>query len=226
LFSNKTKINHTYSCGLFRFKTLAKRIIFRAIYFRDSIESKIKNKQLKMSKKDKNNDVEEPQIEATETATAEEVDTRTPEEQLQDQLVAEKDKFMRLFAEFENYKKRTSKERMELFKTASQDVMVSMLPVLDDFERALLHIEDDKEAEELRKGVLLIYNKLVNTLEQKGLTKIEVRPGDTFNADHHEAVTQIPAPTDDLKGKIIDILEPGYKLGEKVIRFPKVVIGQ
>ncbi|WP_339625099.1 nucleotide exchange factor GrpE [uncultured Winogradskyella sp.] len=179
-----------------------------------------------MSKKDKNNDVEEPQIEATETATAEEVDTRTPEEQLQDQLVAEKDKFMRLFAEFENYKKRTSKERMELFKTASQDVMVSMLPVLDDFERALSHIEDDKEAEELRKGVLLIYNKLVNTLEQKGLTKIEVRPGDTFNADHHEAVTQIPAPTDDLKGKIIDILEPGYKLGEKVIRFPKVVIGQ
>lgn len=226
MFSNKTKINQTYSCGLFRFKTLAKRIIFRAIYFRDSIESKIKNKQLKMSKKDKNNDVEEPQIEATETATAEEVDTRTPEEQLQDQLVAEKDKFMRLFAEFENYKKRTSKERMELFKTASQDVMVSMLPVLDDFERALLHIEDDKEAEELRKGVLLIYNKLVNTLEQKGLTKIEVRPGDTFNADHHEAVTQIPAPTDDLKGKIIDILEPGYKLGEKVIRFPKVVIGQ
>jgi len=226
LSSNKTKINHTYSCGLFRFKTLAKRIISRAIYFRDSIESKIKNKQLKMSKKDKNNDVEEPQIEATETATAEEVDTRTPEEQLQDQLVAEKDKFMRLFAEFENYKKRTSKERMELFKTASQDVMVSMLPVLDDFERALLHIEDDKEAEELRKGVLLIYNKLVNTLEQKGLTKIEVRPGDTFNADHHEAVTQIPAPTDDLKGKIIDILEPGYKLGEKVIRFPKVVIGQ
>mgnify|MGYP001068373388 FL=1 len=226
MFSNKTKINHTYSCSLFRFKTLAKRIIFRAIYFRDSIESKIKNKQLKMSKKDKNNDVEEPQIEATETATAEEVDTRTPEEQLQDQLVAEKDKFMRLFAEFENYKKRTSKERMELFKTASQDVMVSMLPVLDDFERALLHIEDDKEAEELRKGVLLIYNKLVNTLEQKGLTKIEVRPGDTFNADHHEAVTQIPAPTDDLKGKIIDILEPGYKLGEKVIRFPKVVIGQ
>lgn len=73
---------------------------------------------------------------------------------------------------------------------------------------------------------MLIYNKLVNTLEQKGLTKIEVRPGDTFNADHHEAVTQIPAPTDDLKGKIIDILEPGYKLGEKVIRFPKVVIGQ
>ena len=179
-----------------------------------------------MSKKDKKNEVEEPQIEDTATATAEPLDTRSVEEQLQDQLLAEKDKFMRLFAEFENYKKRTSKERIELFKTASQDLMISMLPVLDDFERALLHIEDDKEDEELRKGVLLIYNKLVNTLEQKGLSKIEVRQGDTFNADNHEAVTQIPAASDDLKGKIIDIVEPGYKLGEKVIRFPKVVIGQ
>ena len=183
-----------------------------------------------MSKKDKNTKVEDPQVEDQATTTAEaEVeahDERSPEEQLQDQLVAEKDKFMRLFAEFENYKKRTTKERIELFKTASQDVMVSMLPVLDDFERALTHIEDDKEAEELRKGVLLIYNKLVNTLEQKGLSKIEVRQGDTFNADNHEAITQIPAPTDDLKGKVIDVIEPGYKLGDKVIRFPKVVIGQ
>ena len=104
--------------------------------------------------------------------------------------------------------------------------MTAMLPVLDDFERALMHIEEDKEAEELRKGVLLIYNKLVTTLEQKGLSKIEVKQGDTFNADDHEAVTQIPAPSDDLKGKIIDVIERGYKLGDKVIRFPKVVIGQ
>jgi molecular chaperone GrpE len=179
-----------------------------------------------MSKKDKNKDVEEPQIEDTTTATAEEVETRSPEEQLQDKLASEKDQFMRLFAEFENYKKRTTKERIELFKTASQDVIVSMLPVLDDFERALMHIEDDKEAEELRKGVLLIYNKLLTTLEQKGLTKIEVKQGDVFNADDHEAITQIPAPSEDLKGKIIDVVERGYKLGDKVIRFPKVVIGQ
>ncbi len=181
-----------------------------------------------MSKKDKNNKVEEPQVENTATATAEaeKFEEKSAEEQLQDQLAAEKDKFMRLFAEFENYKKRTTKERIELFKTASQDVMVSMLPVLDDFERALAHIEEDKEAEELRKGVLLIYNKLVNTLEQKGLSKIEVRQGDMFNADDHEAITQIPAPSNDLKGKIIDVVEPGYRLGEKVIRFPKVVIGQ
>lgn len=182
-----------------------------------------------MSKKDKNKDVEEPQVEDTATATAEaedQKDERSAEEQLQDQLAAEKDKFMRLFAEFENYKKRTNKERIELFKTASEGVMVSMLPVLDDFERALMHIEEDKEAEELRKGVLLIYNKLLTTLEQKGLSKIEVNKGDTFNADDHEAVTQIPAPSEDLKGKIIDVVERGYKLGDKVIRFPKVVIGQ
>lgn len=184
-----------------------------------------------MSKKDKNNKVEDSQVEDATTATAEtsqeqHIEEISAEEQLQNQLAAEKDKFMRLFAEFENYKKRTTRERIELFKTASQDVMVSILPVLDDFERALMHIDDDKEAEELRKGVLLIYNKLVNTLEQKGLSKIEVKQGDPFNADDHEAVTQIPAPSDDLKGKIIDIIEPGYRLGEKVIRFPKVVIGQ
>ena len=185
-----------------------------------------------MSKKDKNKKAKEQQIDEAATATAEaevktqEKETKTPEEQLQDQLAAEKDKFMRLFAEFENYKKRTNKERIELFKTAGQDVMTAMLPVLDDFERALMHIEEDKEAEELRKGVLLIYNKLVTTLEQKGLSKIEVKQGDTFNADDHEAVTQIPAPSDDLKGKIIDVIERGYKLGDKVIRFPKVVIGQ
>lgn len=182
-----------------------------------------------MSKKDKNKKVEEPQVEDTATATAEQEQPKNEnsvEEQLQDQLAAEKDKFMRLFAEFENYKKRTNKERIELFKTASESVMLAMLPVLDDFERALLHIEEDKEAEELRKGVLLIYNKLLNTLEQKGLSKIEVKKGDVFNADDHEAVTQIPAPSEDLKGKIIDVVERGYKLGDKVIRFPKVVIGQ
>jgi molecular chaperone GrpE len=187
--------------------------------------------ELKMSKKDKKNQVDEPQVEDVATASAkteqdQQTEEKTVEEQLQEQVVAEKDKFMRLFAEFENYKKRTTKERIELFKTASQDVIVAMLPILDDFERALTHIEEDKEAEELRKGVLLIYNKLVNTLEQKGLTKIEVMQGDTFNADLHEAITQIAAPNDDLKGKIIDVIERGYKLGERVIRFPKVVIGQ
>ena len=155
-----------------------------------------------------------------------EVEEQTLEVKLQGDLKTEKDKFLRLFAEFENYKKRTTRERIELFRTAGEEVMISMLPVLDDFERALSHIEDDKEAEELRKGVELIYQKLLSTLEQKGLSKMGVKQGDDFNADNHEAVTQIPAPSEDLKGKIIDVIEKGYKLGDKVIRFPKVVIGQ
>lgn len=143
------------------------------------------------------------------------------------ELVAqEKDKFLRLFAEFENYKKRTSKERIELFKTANQELMTVLLPVLDDFERALTHIEEDKEAEELRKGVLLIYQKLINTLEQKGLSYVDAKSGDTFDAEIHEAITQIPAPSKKMKGKIVDVIEKGYKLGDKIIRFPKVVIGQ
>lgn len=194
-----------------------------------------------MSKKNSKTKVEEPLTrephvngpEANENETKSDrdkqehkIEEKSAEEQLQDQVAAEKDKFMRLFAEFENYKKRTTKERIELFKTASQDVIQSMLPIIDDFERAIVHMENDEEAEELKKGVLLIYNKLINTLEQKGLTKIEVMQGEAFNADIHEAITQIAAPSDDLKGKIIDVVERGYKLGEKVIRFPKVVIGQ
>ena len=177
-----------------------------------------------MSKKDKK-EIEKDQVEAPEVETAE-VEDLTVEEKLQNELEQEKDKFLRLFAEFENYKRRTSRERIELFSTASEDVMKTLLPVLDDFERALTHIEEDKEAEELRKGVLLIYQKLVNTLEQKGLKPIVIEKGDAFNADAHEAITQIPAPTEDLKGKIIDVVEKGYKLGDKIIRFPKVVIGQ
>jgi len=147
------------------------------------------------------------------------------EEQLQSELAQEKDKFLRLFAEFENYKRRTSKERIELFSTASQDVIQALLPVLDDFDRAMVELSKHEESE-LSKGVELIKNKLNNTLQQKGLSLVEVNKGDDFNADNHEAVTQIPAPNDDLKGKIIDVIEQGYKLGEKVIRFPKVVIGQ
>ena len=179
-----------------------------------------------MSKKDiENEQVESTQAEADE-AQEQVLEEQTTEEKLETEIKQEKDKFLRLFAEFENYKRRTAKERIELFSTASEDVMKTLLPVLDDFERALAHIDEDKEAEELRKGVLLIYQKLIKTLEQKGLKPMEVKKGDTFNADNHEAITQIPAPSDDLKGKIIDIVEKGYLLGEKVIRFPKVVIGQ
>ena len=144
---------------------------------------------------------------------------------LEAQLKVEKDKFLRLFAEFENYKRRTAKERIELFSTASEEVMISLLPILDDFDRASVEIGKDQENETL-KGVLLIKNKLIDSLKSKGLSLVDIKKGDEFNADDHEAVSQIPAPSKDMVGKIIDIIEQGYKLGEKVIRYPKVVIGK
>ena len=150
---------------------------------------------------------------------------QTEEVSLDDQIKQEKDKFLRLFAEFENYKRRTARERIELFSTASEEVMISLLPVLDDFDRASVEIEKDKD-NEILKGVLLIKNKLFDSLKSKGLDLIEVKKGDEFNADDHEAVTQIPAPNKKMQGKIIDVIEKGYKLGEKVIRYPKVVIGK
>jgi molecular chaperone GrpE len=148
----------------------------------------------------------------------------SPEEHLKDELAKEKDKFIRLFAEFENYKRRTSKERMDLFKTAGQEVIVSLLPVLDDFERALKELAkaDDQE---MFKGVELIHLKMKETLRSKGLEDLAVNEGDTFDADLHDAITQIPAPNKKMKGKIIDVVEKGFKLGDKIIRHPKVVVG-
>lgn len=180
-----------------------------------------------MSKKDKNTEDVKDQVEEVLDATIEETITEEVdvETQLKEDLEKEKDKFLRLFAEFENYKKRTSRERIELFKTASQDVLQSMIPVMDDFDRAMKEIEKSEDTD-LIKGVNLIHNKLKETLKNKGLLEVEVLAGDVFNADDHEAITQIPAPSDDLKGRIVDIIEKGYKLGDKVIRFPKVVTGQ
>ena len=153
------------------------------------------------------------------------VENQVDEVNLEDQVKEEKDKFLRLFAEFENYKRRTAKERIELFSTASEELMVSLLPILDDFDRASAEIEKDND-NEIFRGVLLIKNKLFDSLKSKGLALIEVNKGDEFNADDHEAVTQIPAPSKKMEGKIIDVIEKGYKLGEKVIRYPKVVIGK
>jgi molecular chaperone GrpE len=182
-----------------------------------------------MSNKDKNKDVvvdEEVQDQNSSERTAtEETENIDPITQLESDLGKEKDRYLRLFAEFENYKKRTGRERVELFKTASKDVMVSMLPVIDDFDRALKEIEKSGDSSALL-GVELISTKLRETLRAKGLEPIGTKKGDTFDAEIHEAVTQIPSPSKDLKGKVIDVLETGYTLGEKVIRYPKVVIGQ
>lgn len=151
-------------------------------------------------------------------------ETTTVEEELKNQVAKEKDKFVRLFAEFENYKKRTARERIELFKTAGQEVIESLLPVIDDFDRAIVELEKEGESDHLT-GVKLISTKIKDTLGSKGLEEVEVKVGDDFNADIAEAVTQIPAG-DDMKGKIVDVIVRGYKLGDKIIRFPKVVIGQ
>lgn len=162
------------------------------------------------------------EIEQTENTTTE--TTITIEEKLTEELQQEKDKFLRMFAEFENYKKRTQKEKLELYSTASESVMVSLLPIIDDFERAIAQTntnEDDNQIE----GFRLIYNKFKDTLASKGLEEIKLEAGNDFDADIAEAVTQIPAG-DEMKGKIVDVIEKGYKLGEKIIRYPKVVTGQ
>lgn len=160
----------------------------------------------------------------TDASIEERVEEISREEQLSQDLASEKDKFLRLFAEFENYKRRTARERIELFKTANQDVLLALLPVLDDFDRALAEIKktDDNI---LIQGVELIQEKLKNTLVSKGLEQVDVKAGDAFDADFAEAITQIPAPSPKMKGKIVDVIEKGYKLGDKIIRFPKVVIG-
>ena len=186
----------------------------------------------RMSKKDTNKEADldetlanEPTQETPVEAQVVVEDERTTEEKLSEDLQNEKDKHLRLFAEFENYKKRTGRERIELFKTAGQEVVMAVLPVLDDFDRALKEFSEDQEDVHVQ-GMVLISNKLKENMKQKGLEVSQTIPGDVFNADNHEAVTQIPAPTDDMKGKIIDVLEKGYTLGGKIIRYPKVVIGQ
>jgi molecular chaperone GrpE len=145
-------------------------------------------------------------------------------EKLEKAVASEQNKFLRLFAEFENYKKRTSKERMDLFKTANQEVIIAMLPVLDDFERAMKELSKEQDSE-LYKGVSLIQNKFIGVLKNKGLEEVVVSAGDTFDSEMHDAITQIPAPDKKMKGKVIDVIEKGFQLGDKIIRHPKVVVG-
>lgn len=172
------------------------------------------------------NELVEDQVQDTENNSEELEENPVNEvEELQEELEKEKDRNLRLFAEFENFRKRTARERIELFKTAGEDIMLSLLPVLDDFERALKEHEK-REEDGYFTGVKLIYNKLKDTLRAKGLEAIEVTSGDAFDPDIHEAVTKIPAPEKKLKGKIVDVIEKGYKLGDKIIRYPKVVVGE
>lgn len=166
-----------------------------------------------------------PVAEATATETQQETAAApTAEEKLKDELAQANDKYLRLYAEFDNFRRRTIKEREEARKTEGKDVIVALLPVLDDFERAQRAMDKATEVAPVKEGVTLIQNKLKNILGQKGLKEM-TSIGNAFDADLHEAITNIPAPTDDLKGKVMDEMEKGYTLNDKVIRFAKVVVG-
>ena len=142
--------------------------------------------------------------------------------ELNESLKLEKEKYVRLFAEFENYKRRTAKERIELFKTAGKDVLSSLVPVLEDFKRAISQEGSNSDDE----GINLIFSKFNETLKNQGLIEVEVNLGDVFDAEIHEAISQIPAQEDSQKGKIIDIIQGGYKIGDNIITYPKVVVAQ
>ena len=160
---------------------------------------------------------------ATETIGSDEEITN---ENSNEQEIAElKNKYLRLYSDFENYRKRTSKERLDLISTASEDVLRDLIPVVDDFERSLKASEAESDGAKVREGNLLIFQKLVRILTSKGLTPMEELVGKNFDADTQEAITQIPAPSEKMKGKVIDVVEKGYKLGDKVVRFAKVVTG-
>ena len=147
-------------------------------------------------------------------------------ERLKDELAESKDKYLRLYSEFENFRRRTAKEKLDMVQTANEDLMTALIPVIDDFERAEKSFEDKStDLGAVKEGVQLIHNKFKKVLEQKGLKAMEGKEGMDFDSEFHEAITQIPAPKKNLKGKVVDVVEKGYMLKDKVIRYAKVVIG-
>jgi len=161
---------------------------------------------------------------ATVATELETPDNQPANDKLQTELAELKDKYLRLYADFENFRRRTSKEKLELMATANEELMKAILPVVDDFERAMTSFDNSTEVEPLKEGVGLIYSKLYKTLEAKGLKPMTAK-GEILDADLHESIAQFPAPNDDMTGKIIDEVEKGYFLNEKVIRYAKVVVG-
>ena len=154
-----------------------------------------------------------------------EKEAKSEENKQKDEVAELKEKYLRLYSDFENYRKRTAKERLELITTASEAVLRDLIPVVDDFERAFKASETEEDASKVREGNLLIFDKFLKILNAKGLQPMEDLIGKPFDADTQEAITQIPAPSEDLKGKVIDVVEKGYVLGDKVVRYAKVVTG-
>jgi len=146
-------------------------------------------------------------------------------ERLTKELAEMKDKYLRIFAEFDNYRKRTIKEKQDVIKLASRDVLSAMLPAVDDFDRAIKVASENENETDIPEGIILIYNKLFKALEQQGIKEMETN-GKDFDPELHEALTKVPAPTEELKGKIIDTIEKGYSLNDKIIRYAKVVVGE
>ena len=183
-----------------------------------------------MSKEDLNQVEEEPKEEKKTKKKGGHSKDKTSElkskiEELENELSESKDKYLRLFAEFDNYKKRTVKERLDLINTAGRETILAILPVLDDFDRAKKSADDESSNEVFSEGVVLVYNKLHGMLQSKGLKAME-STGLAFDPELHEAITEIPAPQDDMKGKVIDTIETGYSLNDKIIRHAKVVVGK
>lgn len=181
------------------------------------------NKEKKATKdqhKEENKDAKE-----NTKISEEQVEEKKKEKSDSEKLAEMEDKYLRLVAEYDNYRKRTLKEKSELIKTAGEDVLVNILPVVDDFDRAVESIDKSKDLEAVKKGIHLIHNKFKEYLKQKGVKEIEAKEKE-FNTDEHEALTKIPAPDDKLKGRVVDVIEKGYYLNDKVIRFAKVVVGE
>jgi molecular chaperone GrpE len=182
------------------------------------MENNDQKEDLKMNEQEVTEDVTENLSEGSAG-----IDNNNQVLKLQNDVAEQKDKYLRLYSEFENFRRRTSKEKLELIQSANEQLIKSLLPVVDDFERAEKSFRDknDKDLE----GFFLIHSKFKKTLDQYGVKAMTIEPGTPFNADVHEAITQIPAPAENLKGKIVDVVEKGYLLNEKVIRFAKVVVG-
>lgn len=182
-----------------------------------------------MSQEEQNEKIEEQEINKEEnTAEEPEVTDATEEnsiETLERKLQEQKDKYLRLFADFDNYKKRTAKERLDLLNTAGKDIILSILPVLDDFERAIAAADNATDVNSVKEGMDLIKNKLFNTLKQRGLEPMDSQ-GKDFDAEQQEAITEIPAPNAEMKGKVMDVVEKGYLMNGKIIRYAKVVVGK
>jgi len=176
-----------------------------------------------------NEDVQEENVEETNAESKESVEEESAEEvdelsKVTAELADMKDKYLRLYSEFENFRKRTQKEKSELLVTASEKVILDLLPIIDDFERGIKANEDTEDVKVVKEGISLVYDKFSKLMENKGVEPINAT-GNEFDTELHEAITQIPSPTEDMKGKVIDEVEKGYKLGEKVIRYSKVVVG-